>query len=87
MLGQEGNTVKELRELTAVPARVELALRVYARVHPAEAHFVDRVIKFREIVAREFERLLLGAAPVVDLPEAEEVELRDSTGEVAFAGR
>jgi hypothetical protein len=57
MIGEE-NTVEELRELIVVPPRIEWALRAYARAHPEEAHFVDRVLKFREIVAREFERLI-----------------------------
>ena len=33
MLGDE-NTVEELRELIAVPSRIEWALRAYARAHP-----------------------------------------------------
>jgi hypothetical protein len=54
MLGEE-NTVEELRELIAVPPRFGWALLAYARVRPEEAHFVDRVLKFREAVAEEFE--------------------------------
>jgi hypothetical protein len=74
MLGQDGNTVEELRELIAMPPRIELALRAYARAHPEEAHFVDRVLKFREAVAQEFERLVRDGVPVADLLEVEEQE-------------
>ena len=30
----DGNTVEELRELIAVPPRIEWALRAYAKAHP-----------------------------------------------------
>ena len=41
-----------------MPPRIEWALRAYAKAHPEEAHFIERVIKFREAVALNFERLV-----------------------------
>ena len=40
MLGQDGNSVEELRELIAVPPRIEGALRAYVKAHPEEQHFI-----------------------------------------------
>jgi hypothetical protein len=85
MLGQDGNTVEELRELIAVPPRIEWALRAYAQAHPEEAYFVSRALKFRGAVAREFERLLHEGVSATDFAEVEEMELGASTSEVAFA--
>lgn len=63
MLGCDGNTVEGLRELIAVPPRVEWVLRAYAKAHPEEAHFIERVIKFGKAVAREFERFVRDGVP------------------------
>jgi hypothetical protein len=79
MIGDE-NTVEELRELIAVPSRIEHALRAFARAHPEEAHFTDRTLKFREAVTREFERLVRDGVQVVDLPELREVECSHQRG-------
>lgn len=46
MLGHDGNTVEALCELIAVPPKIEYVLRAFARVHPEEAHSIDRNIKF-----------------------------------------
>src|SRR5689334_22275085 len=67
-----GSTIEELRELIAVPSKTERVLRVYARTHPEEAHFIEAGLKFRQSVAREFERLVREGVPVADLPEADE---------------
>ena len=80
MLGA-GSTSEELRELIAVPPRIDRVLPAYARAYPEEAPRVERNLKFRQIVAREFERLLHDGVPVAELPEVEESE-RDTTGRV-----
>jgi hypothetical protein len=36
---------------------------------------VDRVVKFREAVAQEFELLVREGVPVIDLPEVEDSKL------------
>ena len=57
MLGEE-NTVDELRELIAVPPRIERALYAFARTHVQEAHWIEATLKFRQAVLCEFERLV-----------------------------
>jgi len=42
MIGEE-NTVDELRELIALPPRIEWALRAYAQARPEEAHFTPEL--------------------------------------------
>src|SRR6266404_9993545 len=74
MIGEE-NTVEELRELIAVPPKIERALQAFAKANPREAHWIESTLKFREAVGREFERLVRDGVPVADLPEVEEVEL------------
>jgi len=74
MLGDE-NTVEELRELIAMPLKIEQRLRTFAKMNPAEAHWIESSIKFREVVAREFERLVREGAAVAEMPEVEESEL------------
>jgi len=69
MLGDE-NTVEELRELMAVPPKIEQALRAFARLHPDEAHGIESALMFRVAVAREFERLVLEGAPESELKES-----------------
>lgn len=68
MIGDE-HTLKELRELIAVPQKIEAVLQAYAREFPEESYFVDRALKFRQAVAREFDRLVREGAPIADLPE------------------
>jgi hypothetical protein len=51
-------TVGELRELIAVPPRIERALLAYAKVHVEDAHWIGACLKFRKAVAEQFERLL-----------------------------
>lgn len=85
MLGHDENTVEEFRELIAVPPRIERVLRAFAQAHPEEFYFVDRSLKFRVAVAREFERLVRDGTSITDLPEVEELELDASTEAVAFA--
>ena len=85
MLGQDGNSVEELRELIAVPPRIEWALRAYLKAHREEQHFIARVIKFREAVARKFEFLVRDGVQVDDLQDLREVQLDVFTSKVAFA--
>ena len=44
-------------DLIAVPEREERALRAYAAREPSEAAWVEAILRFRNRVAREFERL------------------------------
>jgi hypothetical protein len=46
-------------ELIAVAPRVEHALRAFARAHPENVAFIEKSLKFRFLVAQEFERLRL----------------------------
>lgn len=83
MIGDE-HAVEELRELIAVPPRIESALRAYAQAYPEESYFVNRTLKFRVAVLEEFERMVL-AGLQVDLPEVEETESEPFIEAVAFA--
>jgi hypothetical protein len=74
MLGHDGNTVEAIRELVSVPPKLERVLRAFAQAHPEEAHSIERNLKFRLSVAREFECLVREGIPVADLPEVEEQE-------------
>ena len=62
-------SVKELRELIAVPPHIERVLRAYAKAHVEDAHWIESCLKFRKAVAEEFERLLCAGAAVMDFPE------------------
>jgi hypothetical protein len=80
VLGQDGNTIEELRKLIGVPLETERALRAFAQAHPGDVGWIEVALKFRQAVAREFERLVREGVPVVELPEIEEPEL-DATEE------
>jgi hypothetical protein len=56
MMQRSGDTVESIRELIVVPPEIEEAL--YARRHPEDAYGIERVLKFRQRVADEFERLV-----------------------------
>jgi hypothetical protein len=83
MLGQDGNTVEAIRELIVVPPLIERVLRAFAQAHPEETYSIDRNLKFRLSVAREFERLVREGVPVAELAEEEESELE--RGQASFA--
>jgi hypothetical protein len=51
-------SITSIRKLIAVPAPIEATLRAYARQYPEDATRVERVLRFREDVAREFEALV-----------------------------
>lgn len=57
ILGQDGNTLEELRELIAVPPKIERVLRAYMKAHPEEAHGVEGGLKFRQSVCARASRL------------------------------
>ncbi|SRR6266851_7172352 len=69
-----GSTIEELRELISVAPRVEHALRAFALANPEEAHSIERSLKFRFLVAQEFDRLMREGIAVADLQEVDEPE-------------
>jgi hypothetical protein len=69
MLGDE-NTVEELRELIAMPLKIEQHLRTFARKNPAEAHWIESSIKFRQA-----ERLVWEGVAVAEMSEVEKSKL------------
>lgn len=52
-------TVDGVRELIAVPPRVEKTLEAYARQNPDQACWVGQVLRFRRTVLEKFELLLI----------------------------
>jgi hypothetical protein len=75
LLGQDGSTLEELRELVSVPPAIGRALRTFTETHPEDACWIEAVLKFRSRVLQEFERLVRDGVPVLELPEIEEPEL------------
>ena len=65
-----GFTIEQIRALIAVPQRIECVLRSYAQENTHEAYWIEGCIKFRQAVAREFERLVRNGAPIADVREA-----------------
>ncbi len=58
-LASDGDcSITSIRELIAVPPSIEATLRAYARQCPEEGSRVERVLRFRESVAEEFEELV-----------------------------
>jgi hypothetical protein len=51
-------TVESIRELISVPPEIESALRLYAEQFPRDGQRIHCVLRFREKVAQEFERLV-----------------------------
>lgn len=58
MIGRNGDSVDTIRELIAVPPEIETALRAFAGEHPEEQRGIERILKFREKVLAEFERVV-----------------------------
>jgi hypothetical protein len=79
LIGQDENTIEELRELIAVPPKTERALRAFARAHAADSGWIEAALKFREAVAREFEHLVREGLPAAELQEIEESEQEATT--------
>jgi hypothetical protein len=73
IVGDE-NTVEELRELIAVPPKIERALQAFAKANPHEAHWIESRLMFRSAVLEEFSRLVREGIQGVDSPEMEESE-------------
>jgi hypothetical protein len=84
-------TVESIRDLISVPQEIESALRAYADRFPKDGQRIRCVLRFRERVAHEFERLVDQnlspidaaqphlAAPVVEMGAALGVEM-DAAG-------
>ena len=51
-------TVESIRDLISVPQEIESALRAYADRFPKDGQRIRCVLRFRERVAHEFERLV-----------------------------
>jgi hypothetical protein len=51
-------TLDSVRELISVPSDIEGILRLYASQNPSEASGVVRMLRFRQSVSEEFERLV-----------------------------
>jgi len=58
LVGRNGDTLKSLRKLIAVPPRIETALRAYAAATPEARELIERALRFRADVLLEFERLI-----------------------------
>lgn len=93
LIGNGTALVENVRELIAVPPKIESALREYASSNPADAHWIEGVLRFRKLVARYFERLVMRGCEHVDKPtNGEGLDGRggadvcpDHGGEQAFA--
>ena len=70
-----GHTVEELRELIAVPPKLECVLRAYAQANPRDACWVFPALRFRAEVSLAFERMVADGVPTADVPEEKESEL------------
>lgn len=55
MIGHGRNTVEVLRELIAVPPKIERVLLAFARAHAEDAHWIEAALRFREATLLEFE--------------------------------
>lgn len=84
MLQRGEETVESLRELIAVPARIERVLRAYALENPRDARWIEASLKFRVTVLEAFDHLVRDGLPV-GLLEVEETDLGASTEAVVFA--
>src|SRR6266576_1970099 len=52
MLGHNGNTIEAIRELIAVPPKIERVLRAFARIQPEEPHSIDKSLRFRQTMGQ-----------------------------------
>ena len=59
-----------IRKLIAVPPPIEAALRAYVRRYPEDGSRVERILKFRKDVSREFETLVEPQTLVFELSGA-----------------
>lgn len=58
LLGKNGHTIDNLRELIRVTPKEEAILRASALHSPILAEHIERVLRYRVQVAQEFERLI-----------------------------
>jgi hypothetical protein len=58
-----GLTLTGIRDLIPLPPETEQALPEYETEHPKEHHAIERVIEFRGLVSRQFERLSQSRSP------------------------
>lgn len=58
MLSRNGDTVQTIRELIAVPPKVEAALWLYASRHPEDRAGIEGALSYRRAVGEEFEWLV-----------------------------
>ena len=84
MIGEE-TTVEDIRELIAVPARVEAALRAFVRANPGDGEWIEATLKFRSDVLEEFDRLVRDGIPATPLVEVAESPPSFFTDALAFA--
>ena len=53
-------TIESIRDLISVPPEIEAALLAYANRYPKDGQRIHCVLRFRQQVAEEFERLVRG---------------------------
>jgi len=53
-----GTSVESLRELIGVPESTRSALLHFAALDPADTSWVENTLRFRDVVAQEFESLV-----------------------------
>lgn len=80
-----GHTTEELRECIGVPSKIDRKLRLYAAMNPAEACWIEKILKFRKFVAKELDLLVCAGDPVSELPETTEAASDIAEGAIADA--
>ena len=58
LLRSRQDNCKRIRELIAVPPEIEDALHFCVSHHPEDAQGIEKVLRFRERVREEFDRLV-----------------------------
>lgn len=61
LVGRNGDTVESICELLAVPQEVEAELWADAQAYPKERKGIEKILRFRQRVAEEFEKLVTAA--------------------------
>src|SRR6266404_3063122 len=54
------DSIESVRDLIAVPPKIEALLSLYAKHHPEDAEGIEKVLGFRKRVREEFDRLVSG---------------------------
>ena len=67
-----GDTVESIRELIDVPQEVKAILRAFAEAYPEEHDGVEKVLRFRERVGEEFEKLVTRQGQAVTLSKPQD---------------